>query len=223
MSNKERGVLTKWDDAKGFGFIKPSNSAGIEIFIHISEINKRMSRRPLPGDIIYYQVAQDARTGKPRACDAHLVCAPGVDEKQDTTRNSENRIGSWLFYMTIIMVPVGCSTYLWKMKGNFYPLAVYMVASLITVLMYRSDKRRAQHGGWRISEARLHFFELLGGWPGGLVAQRWFRHKTRKVDYQFVFWLIVFLHLVGWVDHLAFNGELRSAVGRFVEKTDDRS
>jgi cold shock CspA family protein len=46
MPDKERGVLTKWDDAKGFGFIKPSNSAGTEIFIHISEI-RRMSRRPL--------------------------------------------------------------------------------------------------------------------------------------------------------------------------------
>lgn len=73
--------------------------------------------------------------------------------------------------------------------------------SVVTLVLYQRDKLYAQQGSWRISEARLHFCELLGGWPGALVAQRCFHHKTSKSDYQFVFCLIVVFHVVGWGDH----------------------
>ncbi|WP_147463771.1 DUF1294 domain-containing protein, partial [Pseudomonas amygdali] len=42
----------------------------------------------------------------------------------------------------------------------------------------------------------------LGGWPGALLAQQVFRHKTRKVSFQIVFWLIVLAHQVLWLDWL---------------------
>ncbi len=76
------------------------------------------------------------------------------------------------------------------------PIAV----SFFTFLAYRTDKMRAQAGEWRIPEATLHFSELLGGWPGGFLAQRKYRHKTAKGSYQFVFWAIVLLH-----EYLAFD------------------
>lgn len=41
-------------------------------------------------------------------------------------------------------------------------------------------------------------FELLGGWPGALIAQQKFRHKTRKVSFQVVFWAIVLVHQAFW-------------------------
>ncbi|SJM91388.1 Cold-shock protein (fragment) [Crenothrix polyspora] len=50
---------------------------------------------------------------------------------------------------------------------------------------------------WRIPEKSLHTLELLGGWPGALLAQRTLRHKNRKPSYQVVFWLIVGLHVAG--------------------------
>ena len=81
------------------------------------------------------------------------------------------------------------------------PLAV----SLFTYWSYGADKRRAEDGEWRISEAALHTCELLGGWPGAFLAQRRLRHKVAKVSYQFTFWIIVLIHqfvafdyLVGW-------------------------
>ena len=43
---------------------------------------------------------------------------------------------------------------------------------------------------------------LLGGWPGAFLAQRYFRHKTQKVSFQIVSWLIVALHVgltVWWI------------------------
>lgn len=66
--------------------------------------------------------------------------------------------------------------------------------SVVTFVAYRQDKRRAQLGEWRIPESTLHVLDLLGGWPGAFLGQRWFRHKTAKRSFQFVFWCIVVLH-----------------------------
>lgn len=66
-----------------------------------------------------------------------------------------------------------------------------LVVSTLTYCLYTRDKRRALEGEWRISEAQLHLWELLGGWPGAWIAQRRLRHKCSKGSYQFVFWLIV--------------------------------
>jgi len=77
--------------------------------------------------------------------------------------------------------------------------------SLLTFIVYYFDKRRAEKNGPRTPEALLHLFELLGGWPGAFLAQRWIRHKSAKVMYQVVFWLIVLVYetvaldwLLGW-------------------------
>lgn len=75
----------------------------------------------------------------------------------------------------------------------------YGGASLLTLVAYGWDKYRAVKGKWRIAEATLHFFELCGGWPGALIAQRLFRHKNRKIPFQVVFWLITVGHFAFWV------------------------
>lgn len=72
---------------------------------------------------------------------------------------------------------------------------VYGLMSLICFIAYYRDKQFAIKGQLRTPEVRLHLYELLGGWPGGLLAQRLIRHKNRKLSYQLLFWLIVLLHL----------------------------
>jgi len=69
--------------------------------------------------------------------------------------------------------------------------AYVVVMSAFTYWAYARDKRSAQQGEWRTSEAQLHLWELLGGWPGAWMAQRWLRHKCSKGSFQFMFWLIV--------------------------------
>ena len=82
----------------------------------------------------------------------------------------------------------------------FFVLAAYVVASVIAYSAYKADKENAIAGRWRTRESFLHLLELVGGWPGALVAQWQFRHKTRKADYQFVFWCIVAINVgaLGW-------------------------
>lgn len=84
--------------------------------------------------------------------------------------------------------------------------AVYLAMSAVAFFLYWRDKRQARSNGWRTPEKILHGVELLGGWPGALIAQQVFRHKTRKLSFQLVFWLIVLLHQVVWVDRLFLGG-----------------
>ena len=100
-----------------------------------------------------------------------LLIIPGV---------ALSRLTSWIDWRLLVGVPA--------------------VVSIYTFFAYRSDKRRAQAGEWRIPESTLHTAELLGGWPGGFLAQQAFRHKTSKSSFQFTFWLIVLTH-----EYLAFD------------------
>lgn len=77
----------------------------------------------------------------------------------------------------------------------------YGALSCIAFVLYRHDKHAAQAGRMRTRERTLHLIDLLGGWPGGLLAQDRFRHKTRKASFQFVFWATVAIHcaLLGWL------------------------
>ena len=83
-------------------------------------------------------------------------------------------------------------------------LAATAVFSLLAFGGMGLDKYRASRGKRRIPELVLHVFELLGGWPGSLLGQRTFRHKTRKLTYQGVFWGIVAVHLalLAWTTYL---------------------
>jgi uncharacterized membrane protein YsdA (DUF1294 family) len=82
-------------------------------------------------------------------------------------------------------------------------VAAPIVLSVITFFVYRTDKRRAEAGEWRIPESTLHFAELIGGWPGAFLAQRQYRHKTSKTSFQVIFWAIVLIHQFAAVDSLA--------------------
>ena len=64
-----KGVLKTWKEDRGFGFIKP-DGGGKDVFIHISAL-KGVSRRPITGDVIFYQITKDNR-GKYKAVNAQI-------------------------------------------------------------------------------------------------------------------------------------------------------
>lgn len=83
--------------------------------------------------------------------------------------------------------------------------ALYLVMSVVSFLTHRRDKRESMRKSGRprrVPENTLHLQEIFGGWPGALLAQRIYRHKTLKLDYQYEFWLIVGIHLLLWGDYL---------------------
>jgi uncharacterized membrane protein YsdA (DUF1294 family) len=83
-------------------------------------------------------------------------------------------------------------------------VVLYLVMSIGAMIAYRVDKSAAYSGAWRTSESTLHVLAVLGGWPGAAVAQRIFRHKSRKPSFQVTFWVTVgvncaALALVWWL------------------------
>ena len=92
-----------------------------------------------------------------------------------------------------------------------------LLVSSITYVMYAHDKQRAMSKGWRVPESSLHLGELLGGWPGALLAQRGLRHKCSKPGYQVVFWAIVLLYQIAAVD-VILNQRLSRAVMQFLNR-----
>jgi uncharacterized membrane protein YsdA (DUF1294 family) len=82
------------------------------------------------------------------------------------------------------------------------PLAVllpYAGASLVVFILYGADKSAAQNNRWRTPESTLHLFALVGGWPGALIAQDIFRHKSKKEAFQTIFWTTVVLNCAALV------------------------
>jgi uncharacterized membrane protein YsdA (DUF1294 family) len=74
------------------------------------------------------------------------------------------------------------------MSGAEVLLAAYVLMSVVLFVVYGLDKSAARRGGSRTPEWVLHLLALLGGWPGALVAQRVFRHKTVKQPFRTIFW-----------------------------------
>lgn len=68
--------------------------------------------------------------------------------------------------------------YRWLLAGT-------MTISVVTYLIYAMDKRRAETGGWRVSESSLHLLELLGGgrarsWPSDVCVTNAANAHTRS-------------------------------------------
>jgi len=68
------------------------------------------------------------------------------------------------------------------------------VSSVIVLVLYKIDKTKAQRKERRVEEATLHFWEIVGGWPGGLLARESFRHKYKKSSFLIQSRLIMLFH-----------------------------
>ena len=199
------GKLVKWNDEKGFGFVRPETGEK-DLFLHISAIKnyrKGLSRRPATGDIVHYQQISRAEAEGQRRISAALVVGInngifGVDAEP----------GPWWSTLGLKLLagaPILLSFHVIWRTGNPIPLVSYIFMSALSSLYYAADKRRALLHKWRVPEVYLHCFELLGGWPGALLSQQAFRHKKNKGDYQRVFWEIVTLHGIIWLIYLYFD------------------
>ena len=180
------GRIADWNDKKGFGFVTP-NGGGERAFVHIKAFEKR-GRRPVDGDLISYEPIVDER----RRLNATRIRAVLIPAKSPSLQRA------WLprrIIGILALLAFAIAAYL----GRIPPLVALLYAgmSLIAFVAYGLDKSAARTHRWRTQESTLHLFEFLGGWPGALIAQGSFRHKTRKLSFQIAFWLGVVLNLGG--------------------------
>ena len=72
------------------------------------------------------------------------------------------------------------------------PLAMwFLLINMLTLVMYGADKIAARKGMRRVPEATLLVFGVTGGWPGAIVGQQLFRHKTQKQPFKTYFFLSI--------------------------------
>ncbi|PSN15025.1 DUF1294 domain-containing protein [filamentous cyanobacterium CCT1] len=206
------GKLVKWKDDRGFGFIQPDDG-GKEVFLHISEL-KDSVRRPRLNDTIHYYCVINS-DGKTRAVNASIQGVrkrsqlPLEKPKFSGRRSSKKSITFLLAKLLVLLcLPLTGAAHFGWVTGNIWPLMLYPVMSVFTYVLYADDKTRAKQKVWRTSEQTLHVCELVGGWPGGYVAQQVLRHKSLKQSYQVEFWLIVAIHQIAWLVWLGFGPAL---------------
>ena len=195
------GRITDWNDDKGFGFVVP-NGGGPRAFVHINEF-QRGSRRPVGGDMISYlpSVGMRGRTNAQQVRHA----GQSVEVPRARSRVPRSALGVGALVGGIVAAAIGLLPAL--------SLGAYLALSILSYFMYRSDKAAAQNDAQRTPEAGLHLVDLLGGWPGALIAQQQYRHKTVKRSFQLAFWATVVINLAAatWLHR---SGLLADLVGR---------
>lgn len=196
------GELTTWNDERGFGFVAPA-VGGPDVFVHISAFGDG-SPRPVEGDGVGYQL-EFSREGKPRAAHAELVSrAPDAAEARAAGQvrgvlKPSNHTGNLSYIAVAGFAAIFALVWLFVIPLPFWVVLLYGGMSLVTFIAYALDKKAAATSGWRIAEGSLLALGLAGGWPGAIVAQQLYRHKTVKVSFQVVFWVTVVVNVVAFV------------------------
>lgn len=76
------------------------------------------------------------------------------------------------------------------------PFAMWLLlANALTLVVYGVDKLAARKAWRRIPESTLLIFGFVGGWPGAIVGQQAFRHKTQKQPFKTRFIISVMLNI----------------------------
>ncbi len=174
------GKISDWNDDKGYGFVTP-NGGGQRAFVHIKAF-ERAGKRPDNGDLISYSILLDAR-GRSNAIAIRYAGA----QRTSNTQHARRSIKPWFAFCFLGALLAG-----WvggKLPGSL--VIAYAAMSVAAIAMYRADKSAARRGGQRTPENTLHFVALLCGWPGAMLAQTWFRHKSKKPAFQAVFLITV--------------------------------
>ena len=58
-------------------------------------------------------------------------------------------------------------------------IAYVLIVNLFGFASMGVDKYRAENHKWRISEAMLFFYAIIGGSIGSIIGMKFFRHKTK--------------------------------------------
>jgi uncharacterized membrane protein YsdA (DUF1294 family)/cold shock CspA family protein len=184
---RQEGRLTHWKDDQGYGFITPKGG-GPAVFANIKSFSNRQ-KRPRLNDLVEFTLVCDAKD-RARAEDVSFVVDP-VPLKSYGWGDVALTLA--VFFVLFVAKSV---------FDGVLPLPVlpiYLIASTITFFTYWYDKAQARKHQWRTSEGTLHFWSLVGGWPGAALAQKVVHHKSRKRSFQTIYWITITLNVLGLV------------------------
>lgn len=77
-----------------------------------------------------------------------------------------------------------------------HPIVMWILfANVLTLAIYGVDKMAARKAWRRVPESTLLVFGAVGGWPGAIVGQQLFRHKTQKQPFKTYFIISVIVSI----------------------------
>ncbi|MBA3175140.1 DUF1294 domain-containing protein [Salmonella enterica] len=78
-----------------------------------------------------------------------------------------------------------------------HPVVMWLLlANVLTLVIYGIDKTAARKTWRRVPESTLLVFGVVGGWPGAIVGQQLFRHKTQKQPFKTYFIISVLVSIL---------------------------
>lgn len=185
-----QGRICQWLDDKGYGFIAP-NGGGEPVFVHVSAFVRRR-QRPQGNERVTYELGRDGK-GRTQAREVAFVGEARPEPAFAGGLLQAPLLGGAFLLFVALMA----------LKGRLPHgvLLLYLICSLIAYGAYWIDKSAAKANRWRTPESTLHFWSLIGGWPGALLAQRRLRHKSAKPAFLAIYWLTVLLNCgaLGWL------------------------
>lgn len=167
-----QGKIINYNSEKGYGFIV-SKGYNENIFVHKSDISN--AKELFQGQHVEFTLQQSKK-----GLSAVSVVA-----------GAKQQSPYFIFGLFSALITLAIFSYFYIYEP-IKPLFSYLIAiNVTTFLLYGYDKLIAGGEKLRVPEWNLHALALLGGSPAGLMAQKFFRHKTIKGSFQLVYWLIV--------------------------------
>jgi uncharacterized membrane protein YsdA (DUF1294 family)/cold shock CspA family protein len=208
---RKQGTIARWDAGRGFGFIRGS-TASADVFFHLRDL--RGGLQPREGMLVTFEeihvggkgpraMAVEAMNTTQGLASGHTPArSPARVKNQAAPRRRPQRqavapAGGPGFGLMLIVITAYAGLLLWAVWRSLLPwwmLPASFVLNLVAFWTYWVDKRAAQTGQWRTAESTLQLLALAGGWPGAWLAQQVLRHKSSKLPFRAVYWLMVLSH-----------------------------
>lgn len=212
---RKEGIIVRWNDAKGFGFIRSGTTAQ-DVFVHVRDFRSNGGEAPREGmrvtfeDIhvggkgpraVAVQPISVSRAATPQPTGARPPAARR-DKREHRTRQPSH-CGPWLAVPLIAAYSFVLVWLVWHGQLPGWVLLGSLVLNLLAFAAYWQDKQAARNGRWRIKEDTLHLWSLAGGWGGAWFAQQVLRHKSAKTSFRAMYWATVVMHCalavgIGW-------------------------
>ncbi|MFN7694859.1 MAG: DUF1294 domain-containing protein [Burkholderiales bacterium] len=185
------GRVSQWDAAKGLGFVQP-DAGGERLLLRRADLTGRLSsRQPQVGEPVRYfaklERGQRRATRVQTLQPSPTASAPQVARQKPVSTSRLLVIPAYALVLGSIHLSWPLPRWLTVIHGGL---------SMALFIIYGLDKWAARKGNKRVAERTLHALALAGGWPGALLGQQVFRHKTAKPSFLRWTWAMVCLNML---------------------------